>query len=179
MAQKKGILKKAAKKALPVGVGRPRVGRPRKPRKTTVPWKRVLEAAKAGAQENEIVSAMGLEPMLADQTLLTRFRDELARGHASYRLQLRTAIKRRGLRSWERSGSVNALALQARNILEWDKQIPTQEMEPDLGTARQRLRDLLVKLAEARTKIEGRRVTPLALLYHEAHQQPETSADDA
>lgn len=150
-------------------------GRPRKAPQASlppkpVPWERVRAAAEAGATETEIVRALEIaDEALSDPVVLARFRDELARGHARYAIELRQTIRRRGQRTTETAGSVNALSLQARNILDWDKQLPAQETEPDLGTARQRLRDLFVKLAENRSEIEGKAVTVLQLLHREAH----------
>lgn len=109
-----------------------------------------------------------VDAALEDPAQLARFREEISIGHARYQLELREQIKRRGNRSTRNAGSVNALALQARNILDWDRQIPAQEPEPDLGTARQRLRDLFGRLAAARSDIEGKRVDVIELLYREA-----------
>jgi hypothetical protein len=135
----------------------------------------VRAAAIAGAVEEEILRGLQIsEAALADPATLTRFRDEIAQGHARYKLELRVAIKKRSLRTSENAGSVNALALQARNILDWDKQLPAQEAQPDLGTARQRLRDLFVKLAEARSELEGRKVTAAELLHREAQSDVPT-----
>jgi hypothetical protein len=129
----------------------------------------VREAAEAGAEETEIIRALEIpESALEDQVVLTRFRDSIAVGHARFLLELRQAIRRRGLRTPKGAGSVNALALQARNHLDWDKLLPAQETEPDLGTARQRLKDLLARLAESRSEIEGRNVSMLELLEREA-----------
>jgi hypothetical protein len=157
------------------GSGRPgRAKGARKPLQTSakppkVDWRAVRENADAGATEQAIVRGLGIpDEALADPVVLTRFRAEISAGHGRYELELRKAIRKRGLKTTKAAGSVNALALQARNILDWDKQLPAQETEPDLGTARQRLRDLFVKLAEARSDIEGRTVTPLELLYREA-----------
>jgi len=162
---------------------RPGAGRPRtKPKPTpALPWARIREAAEAGAEEPEIVRALEIsEFALAEPANLTRFREEIARGHALLKLELRKTIRRRGQRTSKGAGSVNALALQARNILEWDKQLPSQEQEPDLGTARQRLRDLFAKLAQARTEIEGRPVTALELLHRESEMdRPRDVAKDA
>jgi hypothetical protein len=145
------------------GAGRPKV-RPEK-----LPWKLIEAAAQAGATELEIVRAYGItEAALSDPAILARFREELSRGHARQALGLRIQIQRRGTKTTEGSGSVNALALQARNILDWDKQLPAQETEPDLGTARQRLKDSLEKLALARSEIEGKKVTVLELIRRES-----------
>jgi hypothetical protein len=159
------------------GAGRPgRANGPRKPVQTSaqaprieaprIDWRAVTDNADAGATEQEIVRGLGIsDEALADPIVLARFRAEINAGHARYQLELRKSIRRRGLKTTKAAGSVNALALQARNILDWDKQLPSQETEPDLGTARQRLRDLFVKLAESRSDIEGRKVTALELLH--------------
>jgi hypothetical protein len=167
----------------PRGGGRPpKRNRKRKPPRKPpaargLPWERIREASEAGAEETEIVRALEIsESALGDQATLTRFRDVLAVGHARYLLELRKTIKKRGLRTTKSAGSVNALSLQARNQLDWDKLLPVQETEPDLGTARQRLKDLLVRLAESRSEIEGKRVTPLALLDREARAVEEAHA---
>ena len=134
-----------------------------------LPWQKVQEAAEAGAEEAEIIRGLEIaEASLQDQATLARFRDVIAVGRARYLLELRKTIKARGLRTRKGAGSVNALALQARNQLDWDKLLPSQETEPDLGTARQRLKDLLVRAAAARSEIEGKRVTPLDLLDRES-----------
>lgn len=157
--------------------GRPRKHPPKPAPAPRLPWNLIREAAEAGADESEIVRALEIsESALEDQVALARFRDVLAVGRARYLLELRKTIKMRGIRTTKSAGSVNALSLQARNHLDWDKQLPAQEVEPDLGTARQRLKDLLVKLAESRSEIEGKRVTPLALLQREAHAVEEAHA---
>ena len=128
-------------------------------------------SAEVGGEEGEIIRALGIsEAALKDPINLQRFRDEISTGHARYKLELRRTIHKRGQRTSKTAGSVNALALQARNCLDWDRPLQTQETEPDLGTARQRLRDLFVKLAQARSEIEGRAVTPLELLHREAER---------
>lgn len=152
------------------GQGRPRkpaISKPQKPPK--LPWRKIQEAAGAGAEEPEIVRGLEIsEASLQNQVTLARFRDVIAVGRARFLLELRRTIKARGLRTNKGAGSVNALALQARNYLDFDKLLPSQEAEPDLGTARQRLKDLIVRAAEARSEIEGKRVTPLELLDREA-----------
>lgn len=134
-----------------------------------MPWKKIQEAAASGAEEVEIVRGLEIsEVSLQNQVTLARFRDVIAVGRARFLLELRRTIKARGLRTNKGAGSVNALALQARNYLDFDKLLPSQETEPDLGTSRQRLKDLLVRAAESRSEIEGKRVTPLELLDREA-----------
>lgn len=162
--------------------GGPRPGAGAKRRRAVpVPWRRVEAAARVGATEEEIVRGLPLPPgALEDPANLTRFRDALAVGHALYRLDLRTLIKRRGRRTVEQAGSVNALALQARNVLDWDTQVPEKEPDQDLGTARSRLLALVGRLAAARSEIEGRPVTPLEVLFRESHLEdgPVLASDD-
>jgi len=128
----------------------------------------IREAAAAGSTEAEICKAYQIEESaLAEPITLARFRLELESGLARYKIALRMAIKDRGNRTRRGAGSVNALALQARNHLDFDKQIPAQETEPDLGTARQRLADLGAKLAAAASEREGRTVTLATLIERE------------
>ncbi len=139
------------------GAGRPAAGE--------IPWKKVQEHAEDGAPEAEIIRGLAIpEAALQDPAVLARFRAAIDAGHGRYKLALRRSINRRGQRTTDKAGSVNALALQARNVLDWDKQLPTQEAEPDLTTARQRLRDILERLAKARTQVEGKPVTLVELL---------------
>jgi hypothetical protein len=142
------------------GAGRPRV------RPKTLPWQLIRRAAANRATEAEIISALRIpDSALADPAVPARFREEISIAHARHDLELRHSIRRRGLRTTRHAGSVNALAMQARNSLDWDRQVPAEEGEPDLATSRQRLRDMLMRLAEARSEVEGRPVTALELLY--------------
>jgi hypothetical protein len=166
------------------GAGRrsPRgAGGERAPKSALAPFLPAIRAAaEAGSEENEIVRALRIpDSVLADPAVLTEFRGELAAAHARYAVELRQEIRRRGKRSTKNAGSVNALALQARNVLDWDRELPNQETEPDLGTARQRLRDLFVQLARARSEVEGRTVTVLELLYREAQADRRDGDGDA
>lgn len=130
-----------------------------------LPWHLIRQAAEAGAPESTILDAYAIAPSrLEVPAIKERFHRELREGHAVYELQLRLDIKWRGKHTRRNAGSVNALQLQARNVLGWDRGIEGQEQAPDLGTARQRLRDLLAKLEKSRSEIEGRPVTMLELL---------------
>ena len=136
---------------------------------TGIPWDAVRAAAEVGATEAEIVRALGIPgAALDDSASLARFREEIARGGGVLRLRLRARIDARGRKTSRTSGSVNALSLQARNHLDWDKLLPSQETEPDLSTARPRLRDLVVRLAAAQSETYGRTISPLELLAREA-----------
>jgi hypothetical protein len=161
------------------GSGRPRSKPAPPPRLPELPWAQIKAAAEDGAEEGDVIRDLRIsEAQLADPVVLARFRDVVAAGNGRYRIDLRATIKRRGQKTTKAAGSVNALALQARNKLDWDKTIPTQEVAPDLGTARQRLRDLLVKLAQSRSEMEGKPVTVLELLHREAQaDRPDTSAE--
>jgi hypothetical protein len=159
------------------GGRRARAGRPAGGPAPAIDWSAVHAAARTGAPEQTIIKALEIpEAAIADPAVLTRFRQMIARAHAAYELELRGEIRNRGLRTRRNSGSVNALSLQARNVLDWDKQLPAQESEPDLTTARQRLRDLFTRLAENRSQVEGRKVTVLELLHREAQLDVEDQA---
>lgn len=137
---------------------------------SAIPWQLVQKHAEAGAPEREITTALGItEAMLQDRPTADRFKITIDRGHAVYKLALRDQIKARGHRTSKGAGSVNALALQARNHLDWDRDIPQQMMAPDLVGARERLRDTLTRLAAARSEIEGKVITPLEVIYREAY----------
>jgi hypothetical protein len=169
------------------GGGRRGAGRPRKrpgktppstPKPVELPWFVIREAAAAGATEAEILKAYRIEESaLEDPATLARFRAELEGGLARYKIGLRMSIKDRGNRTRRGAGSVHALALQARNHLDFDKQIPAQEAEPDLGTARQRLEDLGEKMAAAASEREGKTVTLAMLLEREVRAVDKARAD--
>lgn len=143
------------------GAGRPAAGE--------IPWAQVERYAAAGGLEPEISVAFGItEAQLQDRTTAERYRQALAKGHARYKLELREQIKERGMRTAKGSGSVHSLALQARNHLEWDRETQQHLLPPDLSAARDRLRDTLVRLAAARSDVEGRTVTPAELVFREA-----------
>lgn len=134
-----------------------------------LPWTLIRQAAEAGTPPNVIIDAYALPlARLELPGVKERFQRTMREGHAVYEIQLRLDIKWRGKYTKRNAGSVNALALQARNILDWDRGLEGQDQAPDLGTARQRLRDLFEKLAKARTDIEGRPVSILELLHREA-----------
>lgn len=158
----------AAAKRAPHGGKRPGTGRPRKPRE--IPWAKVEDYASAHAPEADIRLALDITDAMLGPAELEKFRAIVARGHAMYRLNLRRLVRRRGERSNPKGtdGSVNALALQARNTLDWDRQIPTQEVPPDLGTARARLSDLLLRLAQQTSSVEGRHVSVAEMLSRES-----------
>jgi hypothetical protein len=82
------------------------------------------------------------------------FRVLVDAGNAASKLHLKRLIARRSVTTRRSDGS-------------YDTQIPTQETEPDLGTAKIRAKEILVRLAAARSEIEGRVVTPALLIARE------------
>ena len=106
------------------------------------------------------MKGLGLEEQrLRDLGVWERFQREVAQWGQHGQLELLADIRDRAKRSKRNSGSVNAMALRARNLLNWDRQALGTEAEPDLSVAHERLRDELVKLAAVRSQIEGRTVT--------------------
>lgn len=175
MPSKKALLKPPARR----GGARPGSGRPPAPK--GLDWAAVRRYAETHAPEAEIRTALEITDAQLGPAETERLRNEIAKGHAVYRLKLREEIARRGrkTRSDGTDGSVNALALQARNTLDWDKQVPTQEVPPDLGTARQRLGDLILRLAQHASSVEGRRVSPLEIVHRESQRDERAAAADS
>lgn len=168
---------KSSHGGLRAGSGRrpddPAVGRPPAPAdddNSGIPWVEIHEAACAGVQEREIITALGLDEqhLRASPAALDKFRGIVARGHAWCRVNLQVEIDERSRRTHRNAGSVNVLALRARNLLGWDRQRRDVATEPDLTTARERLRARLMKLAEQRSQAEWRPVTPAMILAREA-----------
>ena len=91
---------------------------------------------------------------------MQRFDVTLARGHARYRLWVRKEIKARGAKTHKGAGSVNLLALLARNLLAFDR-AGGPYTPPDLTGARERVRDVVEKLRE-KWRREGRETDPAA-----------------
>lgn len=162
-------------KTAPPRHGGPRPGAGRPPRggdsapAGPIPWKDVERYATSGAPEAEIATALGItEAVLQDRVVADRFRAAIVRGHAQFKVGLREQIKLRGNKTNKGAGSVNALALQARNHLDWDREVPQQLAAPDLAGARERLRDTLIRLAAARSEVEATVISPLEIIYREA-----------
>jgi len=134
-----------------------------------LPWSEIITAARAGVDERRIMDAYRLdEQNLRDLGVLERFRQEVHAGNAFKEVHLRVEIDTRGKQSRRNAGSVNILALEARNVLKWDRQQKSQEKVPDLASAKERLRTTLERLAEQRTEMEGRPITPAMILHREA-----------
>lgn len=137
------------------GAGRPAVG--------TIPaqtWDEIKKYAEAGNSEQEIQAGLGItDEQLKDPPTADRFRREVARGNALKVLRLRAAIDR-----LSGEDSVNTVALEARNVLGWDRQMDKQEPPPDLSSAIPRLRLTIERLAKVRSKELGREVAPAEIL---------------
>lgn len=127
--------------------GGARTGAGRKPgaQPGRVPWREIARAAAAGAPYEEIVGGIDIAPEdLQDPVTQERIRGEVERGNTKFKLRLRRAIKKRGIED----GSVNSLALMARNALDWDQQLAQQgQQQPDLAGVGLRLAELIEKLA--------------------------------
>lgn len=134
-----------------------------------IPWRRVQDLARAGVAEADIIKALELpESVVREPEAAEKLRRVVATAHAKFRAELQLDIKRRGKRTVTSAGSVNALALQARAHLGWDQQTPPEVDEPDIDSARERLKKTLEKLATNRSEIEGRPVTWAELLLRQA-----------
>lgn len=139
----------------------------------TIDWNRVTHFARNGVEENTIRLALDLTDDLFDAATIDRFKKIIARGHALHRADLEVRINQRGKRTVENDGAVNILKMQAKEKLGWEREIPTQEVAPDLGTARSRLGDILLRLAQQTSQVEGRHVSVLEMLQREAETKPE------
>lgn len=149
------------------GGAKPGAGRKRS---RAINWGLVLLYAKSGAQEKDIIASLDLNDSQLGPAELDKLRATIVRGNALARVELLRDIHVRSKRTKSdgTDGSVNAQALRARNLLDWDRQIPTQEVEPDLGTARTRLGDIMLRLAQQASQVEGRHISVLELLKREA-----------
>lgn len=126
----------------------------------------VQRYAEAGASEADIVAALKItEEQLKDPVASSKLRETVAHGNALARVELLATIHVRGRESLPGAGSVNALALRARNLLDWDKQAVTQDPAPDLASAKASLRVTLERLARVRSEELGRDVHPAEILF--------------
>jgi hypothetical protein len=131
-----------------------------------IDWESVERFANVGAAEDEIVAGLGItEAQLKDPVSQDRLRRLVTLGNAKKDLLLREQIDALG--KGVKTGGSHTVALEARNRLGWDKQQQIQDAPPDLGSAHARLTLTLTRLAEARSAIEGRVVTPAELLVRE------------
>jgi hypothetical protein len=134
-----------------------------------IDWSAVWNAAVTAATAPEIIKGLRIpEAALAPPHVVEAFRRVVEAGNGAGLLQLKRLVARRSMESRRSDGSSNVLALRARNELDYDRQLPAQETEPDLGTARPRLRELLIRMAAAQSEIRGRTVSPAELLAEEA-----------
>ena len=109
------------------GQGGARPGAGRKP--GPVPWRAVQRAAESGAPFEEIVAGLEISvDALQDKDIQEQMRAIIDRGNFKFKLRLRRAIKKRGIDE----GSVNSLALMARNTLERDQALAQVQAAPDL-----------------------------------------------
>jgi uncharacterized protein (DUF433 family) len=135
-----------------------------------IAWAKVKELTEAGATEEDIVAGLGISAeTLKDPATQARFHEAVKRGNAYGRLLLQEAIAKRGARTTKGAGSVNALSLRARNLLDWDKGLVTVDPPPDLSGAHARLKVTLEKLAKVRSAELGRIVDPAEILIAEAY----------
>lgn len=111
-----------------------------------VPWQEIEREAMAGAPYDEIVGGLDIPPeFLQDAAVQERIKGIVDRGNTKFKLRLRRAIKKRGIDD----GSVNSLALMARNNLEWDQQFQGGgQGAPDTAGIGIRIAEVLEKLAK-------------------------------
>jgi hypothetical protein len=171
------------------GGRRPGAGRKPKPRPPAPPapdeyqilLAQVRRYAEAGVDEQTILEALAVdEARLKAEGRLEAFRRLVGRALATCRAELLVEIKDRSEGTKNSGGSVNALALRARNLANWDRQGIQDEQRPDLSSARERLALELKKLADNKTAILGFEVSELDLLYEDRHKRwpwdPEAAA---
>jgi hypothetical protein len=149
-----------------------------------IAWAQVRQFAEAGCNEEDIVAALAISSeTLNDPETLARFQGMVKRGNALARILLQESIAKRGTRTIKGAGSVNALALRARNLLAWDKGLEEQVPPPDQRGAHAALRNTLERLAAVKTQEYGRLVTPahilISLAYPEIDQQKIAGIDVA
>lgn len=166
------------------GGARRGAGRPRKPAPSTAPptddarFRALLleakEYAEAGVEEPTILAVLGAkygldEGRLKAEGRLATFRQTVALGLEVCRAELIVATKRRATRTKKNDGSVNAMALRARNLLGWDRHSVQDEQKPDLTGAKERLRFILEKLARNKSTEMGKPVTPQQVLLEDLY----------
>jgi hypothetical protein len=135
---------------------------------SSIPWERIRLAAENKVSEKDILLVFGLsEQGLIESGQIDRFKKEIEIGYARQRLRLLANINDRS-QGRSHTGSVFAQSLLARNTMGWDRPTLGDELEPDLSMAREHLNQELVKMAQARSQIEGKKVTEADICYHEA-----------
>jgi hypothetical protein len=133
------------------------------------------EYAEAGVEEPTILAVLGSrfgfdEARLKAEGRLATFRQTVALGLEVCRADLIVSTKRRATKTKKNDGSVNAMALRARNLLGWDRQSIQDEQKPDLTGARERLRFMLEKLARNKAAELGREVSPQQILLEDLYE---------
>jgi len=128
-----------------------------------IDWVQVKRFADIGSSEAEIIQGLGItDAQLKDSAVAQRLRAAVTQGTAFKALVLQETIHKVAM--GDSKGGANTLALEARNRLDWDKQIGTQEQAPDLTSAHARLRLTLERLAKVKSEEEGRDVSPVSVL---------------
>lgn len=174
------------------GGARAGAGRPRKPVPPAPPppsdesrfvalLAEAKEYAEAGVEEPTILSVLGAkygmdEGRLKADGRLAAFRQAVTLGLEVCRAELIIATKRRATRTKKNDGSVNAMALRARNLLGWDRHSVQDEQKPDLSGARERLRFILEKLARNKATELGREVTAQQVLLEDLYSVEEVAS---
>lgn len=104
------------------GGRRPGAGRPPERRdRTGIPWAKVRNYARLGADRDTIVGALGIDPeRLRTPEALARMQQELARGEAQHRIDLLVNVRR--LRSGKlKDGKVSAALASLKQSMGWGK----------------------------------------------------------
>ena len=165
------------------GAGRPRKPPPpppRAPEKLAAMLDDARKYAEAGVEEPTILAVLGArygfdEAQLKAGGHLTVFRQVVALGLEVCRAELIVQTKQRTLKTKKNDGSVNALALRARNLLGWDRQSLQDEQKPDLSGARERMRFTLEKLARNKSAELGKEVSAERVLLDDLYPREAAS----
>jgi hypothetical protein len=110
----------------------------------------VRRLAQLGSNLEEIVAALDISPeQLRDPATVERFRREIDGAHARARVSLRKRIRQRG--RGRGRGSPNILALEARNLLRWDRPrdpASAKDRKPDGEAAVAELERMLERMSQ-------------------------------
>jgi hypothetical protein len=128
----------------PVGHGgaRPGAGKPAGP-----PWKAIRDrVSSTGATLEELLALPQIARWLDDETVMEQLRAEVDQAQRIFRLNVRAALAKKGLKSF----SVSALLGIARNTsgLDFDSQTIPQSGAPDVAGLANKIDELLEKLAK-------------------------------
>jgi hypothetical protein len=149
--------KKPRRKTAEPGIPVRRTGKAGRPprvqpadRRFYVDWKEISFHASNGATAEELALAFCLP---ADEATQGRLRRIVEVENARYRLLVREAAARMGVKRVGKETSTSVLQAVARNELGWDQDAPTGQMgEPNIEGVRQSLTEALEKLAKRRNK---------------------------